>query len=76
MNHEFTIDVQEIEHLQTIGDTDALESIFEKARRIVIGGGVVNLVRRSPGGEVSKFDELANESDLSAYQQQVFKYLS
>ena len=76
MNHEFTINVQEVEELQTIGNTEALEQMFEKARRMVVGGGAVVLVRKSPGGEMSRFDELTNEDDLTQYQQQVFKYLS
>ncbi|OLY94064.1 hypothetical protein SAMN05444008_110127 [Cnuella takakiae] len=75
MTLEYTIDVQQVEHLQTIGDTDALEQMFERARRTVIGGGVVLLVRVSPSGEVSRFDELGNESDLEAYRTRVFKYL-
>lgn len=72
---EYTINVQEVEQLQTIGDTEALEQIFDRARRTVIGGGVVVLVRISPGGEVSRFDELTNESDLSEYRSRVFRYL-
>lgn len=75
MNLEFTINVQEVEALQTIGDTDALEIIFDKARRTVIGGGLVLLVRPLADGTVSKFDEISNEDDLAAYRQQVFKYL-
>ncbi|WP_132052214.1 hypothetical protein [Pseudocnuella soli] len=75
MTHEYTINVQQVEELQTIGNRDELESIFEKARRIVVGGGIVVLERRSPGGEVSKFDELSTEEDLATYQQQVLKYM-
>lgn len=75
MTHEYTINVQQVEELQTIGNRDELEQIFDRARRTVIGGGIVVLVRRSPGGEVSKFDELTTEDDLATYQQQVFKYM-
>lgn len=75
MTLEYTINVQDIEHLQTIRDTDALEQIFDRARRTVIGGGGVVLVRVSPGGEISRFDELSNEADLAAYRERIFKYL-
>lgn len=75
MTHEYTIDVQQVEELQTIGNRDELENIFEKARRMVVGGGIVVLERRSPSGAVSKFDELTTEEDLAAYQQQVLKYM-
>lgn len=75
MSPEFTIDVRKIEELQTIGDTDALEAIFDKARRTVIGGGMVALVRPSGSSEPAKFDEITNEEDLANYRQNVFKYL-
>ncbi len=75
MTTEYTINVQEVETLQTIRDTDALELLFERARRTVIGGGTVILQRVSLGGEVSRFDELTNEADLERYRQQVFRYL-
>jgi hypothetical protein len=75
MTHEFSINVQQVEELQTIGNRDELESIFDKARRMVVGGGIVVLERHSPGGEVSRFEEISTEADLASYQQQVFKYL-
>lgn len=75
MNMEYTIDVQQVEQLQTIADTDALEQIFDRARRTVIGGGVVQLIRTAASGEVSRFDEIGNEADLETYRSQVFKYL-
>jgi hypothetical protein len=75
MTHEYTINVQQVEDLQTIGNREELESIFEKARHMVVGGGIVVLERRSPGGEVSRFEEISTEGDLAAYQQQVFKYM-
>lgn len=70
MNLEYTINVQEVEDLQTINDREALEAIFERARRTVVGGGAVLLVRKG-----TKFEELTAEGDLEAYRQQVFKYL-
>lgn len=76
MTQEYTINVQEVEELQTIGDRDALELLFDRARRTVIGGGIVVLVRRSPGGEEARFDELSTEADLDQYRQQVFRYLN
>jgi hypothetical protein len=75
MTMDYTINVQEVEQLQTIENIDALEQIFDRARRTIIGGGIVLLVRVSEGGEVSRFDEITNEADLAAYRQRVFLYL-
>jgi hypothetical protein len=75
MTMDYTINVQEVEHLQAISSINALEQIFDRARRTIIGGGAVLLVRVSAGGEVSQFDEITNEEDLAAYRNRVFLYL-
>jgi hypothetical protein len=72
---EFIINVSEIEELQTIENIDALNIIFSKAERTVIGGGIVTLVRKTPDGKSSKFDEFSTEADLAEYKKAVYKYL-
>lgn len=75
MTLDFTINMQEIEDLQATSTTDALEQIFDRARRTIIGGGTVVLVRAVAGGAPSRFDEISNEEDLAAFRQRVFRYL-
>ena len=73
---EFVIDVAVIEELQTIGNRDALDNIFTKAERTIIGGGIVALVRKTADGKTSRFDELSTEADLADYKKkrvQIFR---
>ncbi|WP_153800435.1 hypothetical protein [Foetidibacter luteolus] len=72
---EYIINVTEIEELQMTKDINALNSIFQKARSVVVGGGVIRLVRKSTTGGIQPFDELSNEEQLKTYKKQVFKYL-
>ena len=45
---DYVINVTEVEELQTLNDKDALDIIFERAQRVVVGGGTVILVRQKP----------------------------
>lgn len=72
---EYIINVGEIENLQMINDIAGLDTIFQRAKRNVIGGAAVVLVRKERSGEVSRFDELSTPEDLEAYRKQVYKYL-
>ncbi|WP_018615597.1 hypothetical protein [Segetibacter koreensis] len=73
---EYTINVSEVEELQTISNVTELNKMFAKAQSTVVQGGTVVLVRRTPDGAVYKFDELTTEEDLENYKQTVLKYLS
>jgi hypothetical protein len=72
---EYIINVGEIENLQMINDIAGLDAIFQRAKRNVIGGASVVLVRKERSGEVSRFDELSTPDDLETYRKQVYKYL-
>ncbi|WEK33620.1 MAG: hypothetical protein P0Y53_14100 [Candidatus Pseudobacter hemicellulosilyticus] len=72
---EYIIPVNKVEELQTIRDLQALETIFDRARRTIIGGSAVILVREKADGSHDRFDTLTTESDFEAYRQQVFRYL-
>lgn len=72
---DYTIDVTEIEELQTIKDTDALDRIFYRAQVTVVGGESVFLVRKKKGATAEKFDEISTEEDLRKYRESVYKYL-
>ena len=73
---DYVINVTEVEELQTLNDKDALDIIFERAQRVVVGGGTVILVRQNPNGHRDKFDSFSTESDLAAYKNNVYKYLA
>lgn len=73
--NEYIIDVTKIEELQTIRNLNALELIFERAKRTIVQGGTVVLVRKTAEGQTIKFDKISNENDLGEYRKTVFKYL-
>jgi hypothetical protein len=58
---EYFINVNKVEELQTIRDRNELESLFIKARRTIIQGGQVVLVRQQPSGETYRFDAFNTE---------------
>ena len=72
---DFLIVVNQIEELQSIQDRQKLELIFEKAKRTIIGGQRVILVRADNKGNQEKFETLSNEQDFEEYRKQVFRYL-
>ena len=72
---EYTINVSEVEDLQTISNVAELNKMFARAQSTVVQGGTVFLVRRTPDGSVYKFDEITTEADVENYKQMVFKYL-
>jgi len=72
---DYTINVSEIEELQTIRNTDELESIFARAKSAIVNGALVILVRKEASGKSNKFDEIDTLETLEAYKKVVFKYL-
>lgn len=72
---EYTINVSEVEDLQTISNVAELSKMLAKAQSTVVQGGTVILVRRTPDGSIYKFDEITTEADVENYKQTVFKYL-
>ena len=73
---DYIINVTEIEEYQTINDIHSLDQIFQRAKRIVVGGGTVDLVRGQRNGESVKFDEFSTLEDLEQYRNNVYKYLN
>ena len=72
----YNIDVSKVEELQMIGNIDELDNMFERAKRTIVNGEPVLLLRsQRGGGPPSKFDELTTLEDLEAYRAQVYKYL-
>ena len=73
--NDYTINVTQIEELQTINNTDELENIFARAKSAIVNGAKVLLVRKHAAGKTSKFDEIDTLDTLEAYRKGVFKYL-
>jgi hypothetical protein len=72
---EYRINVSEIEELQMIKNTPALDRIFKDAKETIVNGEAVLLMRKQPGGDFQKFDELTTLDDLKQYKKSVYKYL-
>jgi hypothetical protein len=72
---DFVIVVNRIEELQSIPDQRELELIFEKAKRTIIQGQNVILVREDSKGRQEKFETFSTEHDFEEYRKQVFRYL-
>jgi len=73
---DYTINVTQIEELQTINNSDELEKIFARAKSAIVNGAKVILVRKETSGKVNKFDEMDTLEDLEKYRERVFRYLS
>ncbi len=72
---DYTINVALIEEHQTIGNVDALETIFARAKSAIVNGAKVFLVRKDAAGKAVKFGEMDTLEELEKYRKQVFKYL-
>jgi hypothetical protein len=72
---DYKINVTQIEELQTISNTNELETIFARAKSAIVNGAKVILVRKEASGRENKFDEIDTLETLDAYQKGVFKYL-
>ena len=72
---DYTINVTQIEELQTIRNTDELDNLFSRAKSAVVNGAKVILVRKEASGISNKFDEIDTLDDLESYREKVFRYL-
>ena len=73
---DFIISVGKVEEWQMTNDTAELDRLFERAKRVLVGGGIVALVREQRSGETYRFDEITNEEDFEKYRKNVYKYLT
>lgn len=72
---DYIISVGKVEEWQMTNDIGALDKVFGRAKQVLVGGGVVALVREQRSGEVYRFEELSTLEDLEAYRKRVYKYL-
>ena len=72
---DFIINVGEVEEWQMIRDLPSLDTAFEKAKRTIVRGASVVLVRRQTDGRTERFDTFSTLDDLNAYKERVYRYL-
>jgi hypothetical protein len=72
---DFVIVVNRIEELQSTQDRQELERIFDKAKRTIVGGMDVILVREDQNGNREKFETFSNEHDFEEYRKRVFRLI-
>ena len=72
---DYIINVGKVEEWQTIKDIASLDEVFLRAKRTLVGGGTVALVREQRNGESYRFEEFTNLDDLEQYKKNVYKYL-
>jgi hypothetical protein len=72
---DFIIYVGKVEEMQMIRDTQALDELFQRAKRNLVGGGRVALMREQRSGEAWMVGELTNLEDFDEYKKAVYKYL-
>ena len=72
---DFIINVGKIEEWQMLKDVASLDEVFTRAKRVLVGGGTVALVREQRTGDSYRFEEFTNLDDFETYRRNVYKYL-
>ena len=72
---DYIINVGKVEEMQMIKDIPALDELFQRAKRVLVGGGTVALIREQRNGGSYRFEEFTNLEDFEQYRKNVYKYL-
>ncbi|HXB09090.1 MAG TPA: hypothetical protein VNW04_18325 [Puia sp.] len=72
---DYIINVGKVEEWQMIRDISSLDEMFQRAKRVLVGGGTVALVREQRDGTAYRFEVFSNLDDLDTYKKNVYKYL-
>jgi hypothetical protein len=72
---DYIISVGKVEEWQMTNDISALDLVFERAKRVLVGGGIVALVREQRSGEVYRVEEFSSLEDFEVYRRGVYKWL-
>jgi hypothetical protein len=72
---DFIINVGKVEEFQMTKDVPALDELFQRAKRVLVGGGLVVLVRELRNGDSYRFEEFSNLDEFETYKKNVYKYL-
>ncbi|HEV3326500.1 MAG TPA: hypothetical protein VG052_12875 [Puia sp.] len=73
---DFIISVGKVEEWQMTNDVAALDRLFQRAKKALVGGGIVALVREQRSGEAYRFEEFSSLEDFEVYRRNVYKYLT
>ena len=73
---DYIINVGKVEEWQMIKDMASLDEVFQRAKRVLVGGGIVALVREQRDGSSWRVDEFSNLVDLEEYRKRIYKYLN
>lgn len=73
---DFIISVNKVEEWQMVNDVAELNNLFFRAKRVLVGGGIVSLVREQRSGEPYRFEEFTSLEDFEKYRENVYKYLT
>lgn len=72
---DYVINVGNVEEWQMINDISSLNEVFQRAKRVLVGGGTVALMRDQRDGSSWKVDEFSSLEDFEKYRENVYKYL-
>ncbi len=72
---DYVINVGKIEEWQMIKDMASLNDVFQRAKKALVGGGVVALEREQRNGPAYRFEEFTNLEEFELYRKNVYKYL-
>ena len=72
---DYIINVGKVEEWQMVRDISSLDEVFQRAKRVLVGGGSVVLVRDQRDGTTWKVGEFSNLEDFEAYRKNIYKYL-
>ena len=72
---DFIINVAKVEEWQMIKDISSLDELFQRGKRVLVGGGTVALIREQRDGTSYRFEQFTNLEDFEAYKKNIYKYL-
>jgi hypothetical protein len=72
---DYIISVGKVEEWQMTNDIAALDTVFERAKRALVGGGIVALVREQRSGEIYRVEEFSSLEDFEGYRGRVYRWL-
>src|SRR5262249_29571561 len=71
---DYIINVGKVEEWQMIKDIASLDEVFQRGKRVLVGGGTVALVREQRDGTSDRFEQFTSLEDFEAYKKNVYKY--
>jgi hypothetical protein len=72
---DYIISVGKVEEWQMTNDIAAMDTVFERAKRALVGGGIVALVREQRSGEIYRVEEFSSLEDFEGYRGRVYRWL-